>query len=97
MSPADALLRLLDEAAMFVSSFPTVSFYSGHDTGGEFADELRSLRDRVARQDWSALGRLVGIFAPTGAWDDAVGSDGSSIANRIMDVLDKMQWSRFVT
>jgi hypothetical protein len=97
MAPADDLLALLDEAALFVSKYPAVGIYSGHDTGEEFAAEVRALRDRVARQDQSAYGRLVGIFAPTGAWDDGVGGDGSGIANRIMDVLDEMQWQRPTT
>ena len=96
MAPADNLLAMLDEAAIFVAKYPAVGICSGHDTGEEFAAELRALRDRVARQDWSSLGRLVGIFAPTGAWDDGVGGDGSDIANRITHVLDKMEWRRLL-
>ena len=50
-----------------------ITIYCRHGTGAEFAAELRSLRERVARQDWSALGPLVGIFAPTAVWDDGFG------------------------
>src|ERR1700722_10090917 len=93
----DELLQMLDEAAALVSVYSTMSIYCGHDTGAEFAAELRSLRERVAKQDWSALGPLIGIFAPTGAWDDGVGREGMDLANRIMAVLDEIGWSRLST
>jgi hypothetical protein len=54
-----------------------ITIHCRHGTGAEFAAELRSLRERVARQDWSALGPLVGIFAPTGAWEDGFGRSRS--------------------
>jgi hypothetical protein len=94
MAAADKLLRLLDEAEAVVAGYSTMSVYCGHDTGAEFAAELQSLRERVARQEWSALGPLVGIFAPTGAWDDGVGREGMDLANQIMAALDEMGWSR---
>ncbi len=94
MAAVDELLQLLDEAAAVVAGYSAMNMFCGHDTGAEFAAELRSLRERVARQDWSALGLLVGIFAPTGEWDDGVGASGMDIANRVMDTLDRMQWQR---
>jgi hypothetical protein len=90
----DELLRLLDDAAAVVAGYGEMNLYCGFDTGAEFASELGSLRERVAQQDWSALGRLVGIFAPTGAWDDGVGAPGMHLANRVMAVLDEMEWLR---
>jgi hypothetical protein len=89
--PVDELLRLLDDAAAVVSDYGEMNLYCGFDTGADFAAELQSLRDRVSRQDDSALGRLVGIFAPTGAWDDGVGEAGMELANRIMVELDEMK------
>ena len=94
MNLADKLLRLLDEAAEVVSGYSSMNVYCGYDTGAEFAADLRSLRERVARQDWSALKELVGIFAPTCAWDDGVGRPGMDLANRIMASLEEMGWSR---
>ena len=90
MAAEDELLRLLEDAAAVVAGYGQMNLYCGFDTGAE----LRSLRERVARQDWSALGRVIGIFAPTGAWDDAVGAPGMHLANRVMAVLDEMEWSR---
>ncbi len=97
VAPADELLRLLDQAETAVAGYAAMNVHCGYDTGAEFAAELRGLRERVARQDWSALGPLVGIFAPTGAWDDGVGGPGMHLANRIMAVLDQMEWSRLVS
>jgi hypothetical protein len=90
----DKLLQLLDDATSVVAGYGEMNLFFGFDTGTEFATELRSLRERVAGKDWSALGPLVGIFAPTGAWDDGVGRPGMDLANRIMVVLDEMGWSR---
>ncbi len=94
MPSTNKLLALLDEAACMVSGYSTMNCYSGYDTGAEFAAEIQSLRERVAQQDWSALGMLIGIFAPTGAWDDGVGRPGMDLANRVMASLDEMDWSR---
>lgn len=94
MAAKDDLLRLLDDAVTIVSAYGEMNLFCGFDTGAEFAAELRSLHERVARNDWSALGSLVGIFAPTGAWDDGVGGGGGNIADQILQVLDQMQWSR---
>ncbi|MBX7104242.1 MAG: hypothetical protein K1X57_09175 [Gemmataceae bacterium] len=94
MTAEDELLRLLDDAAAVVVGYGEMKLCCGFDTAAEFAAELRSLRERVARQDWSALGPLVGIFAPTGAWDDGVGAPGMHLANSVIGVLDRMEWSR---
>lgn len=94
MIAPDELLRLLDDAAGVVSGYGAMNLFCPFDSGAEFAAELRPLRARVARQDWSALGPLVGIFAPTGAWDDGVGTNGMGLANRIVTVLDRLGWSR---
>lgn len=94
MTAEEELLGLLDDAAKVVAGYGEMNLYCGFDTGAAFEAELRSLRDRVARQDWSALGPLVGIFAPTGAWDDGVGAPGMHLANRVIAVLDQMEWSR---
>jgi hypothetical protein len=95
MAAVDELLTMLDEAAKVVSGYSAMCMYCGYDTGEEFAAELRNLRERVARQDWSALRRLFAIFAPTGAWDDGVDCPGSmELADRIMAVLNEMDWSR---
>lgn len=95
MAGAHELLRLLDEVAAVVARYGAMNASCAFDTGSEFAAELRSLRDRVAREDWSALGPLVGIFAPTGAWDDGVGVGATDmgLANRIMALLDDMRQS----
>jgi hypothetical protein len=90
MAAEDELLRALDDAAAVVAGYGAMNLYCGFDTGTEFAAELRSLRERVARHDWSALGPLVVIFAPTGAWDDGVGAPGMHLANRVMAFLDQM-------
>jgi hypothetical protein len=37
------------------------------------------------------LGKLVGIFAPTGAWDDGIG-EPMELANRIMELLKELDW-----
>ena len=87
MTTVDELLQLLDEAIAVVSKYGEMNLYCGFDTGAEFAAELRSLRERIAHQDGSALDALVGIFAPTGAWDDGVGAPGVQLANKIMAVL----------
>jgi hypothetical protein len=84
----DELLRLLDDAAAIVAGYGDMNMFCPFDTGTEFATELRSLRNRVARQDWSAVGPLIGIFAPTGAWDDGVGAKGMDLANRVMAALE---------
>ena len=85
---AEVLLKLLEEGAKFVSRYSSMSIYCGHFTGAEFAVELRSLAERVSRQDWSALSPLNGIFAPTGRWDDEVGlDDDMNRADRIMALL----------
>lgn len=94
MRDAEKLLQLLEEAATLVSGYSSMSVYCGHESGAEFAAELLSLRERIARKDWSALGKLVGIFAPTGAWDDGVGIEGMELANRIMETLADMDWVR---
>ena len=96
MAAAEELLRLLDESASMVAGYSTMNIFCGYDTGAEFAVELRSLRERVARQDWSALGLLIAIFAPSCAWDDGVGSEGMAVADRIMAFLDEMDWSRLM-
>ena len=93
MAAIDELLRLLVEAEALVAGYSTMSVYCGRDSGADFAAELRGLREQVARRDWAALGPLVGIFAPTGAWDEGVGREGVDLADRIMAVLEEMGWS----
>ncbi len=90
----DELLRLLADAEAVVSEQGEINLSCGFKTKAELATELRSLRERIARQDWSALGSLVSIFAPTGAWDDAVGSSGMNLANHILQVLERMEKAR---
>jgi hypothetical protein len=92
MNGEDELLSLLDEAVTIVSKRGAMDVYCGFDTGAEFAAELRSLRERIAHRDWTALERAIGIFAPTGAWDDGVGASGMNLANRVMAVLDELDW-----
>jgi hypothetical protein len=65
--------------------------YCPFDTGAEFASHLRSLRERFAKGDRTVLGKLVGIFAPTGAWDDGIG-EPMELANRIMELLKELDW-----
>jgi hypothetical protein len=88
---ADELLRLLDEAAEAVAGCGELGMFCPFDTGAALAAELRSLRDRLVRGDRSAVGPLVSIFAPTGAWDDGVGAGGMDLANRIMAALDAVR------
>ena len=57
MAAVDELLRLLEEAAAVVSNYGAMNLYCPFDTGAEFAAELQSLRERVARKDWSASDR----------------------------------------
>lgn len=96
MTAAEHLVRLLDDAATVVSRYGEMNAYCRFDTGADFAAELRSLRDRVVRKDWSALGSLVSIFAPTGAWDDGVGREGMELANQIDGILNEMDWSNLI-
>jgi hypothetical protein len=94
MTPADELLALLDEATAIVAGHSSMNMFCGFDSGAEFAAELSFLRARMARQDRTALRELVGIFAPTGAWDDGVGESGMALANRVMELLDNLGWNR---
>jgi hypothetical protein len=88
---ADELLRLLDEAAEAVAGCGELGMFCPFDTGDALAAELRSLGDRLVRGDRTAVGPLVGIFAPTGPWDDGVGAGGMDLANRIMASLDAVR------
>ncbi|HEY3789946.1 MAG TPA: hypothetical protein VGL71_13895 [Urbifossiella sp.] len=92
MMDISELLHLLEEAEIFVCEFAKIGIYCGYETGKEFSVELRTLHNRLLHHDWSALGSVVGIFAPTGAWDDGIGVSGMHIANRIVAELDKMKW-----
>ena len=91
MSIADELCELLVAAAELVSDYGEMNLFCPFDSGSEFADEIQSLKSRVASGDLSATGKLVGIFAPTGAWDDGVGRQGMQLADRIMTLLDDLK------
>ena len=91
MSNADQLCELLVAAAELVSEYGELNLFCPFDSGSEFAGEIKSLRSRVAAGDFSALGALIGIFAPTGAWDDGVGREGMQLADRIMSLLDDLR------
>jgi hypothetical protein len=95
MTGREVLLALLDEAIALVAAQERLGgFYVGHATAAEFAAELESLRNRVARGDRPALERVRGIFTATSAWDDtmstlqgAVGQKATDLANRIWVAL----------
>ncbi len=87
MAVSDELLRLLAEAARTVSGYSKMNLYCPFDSGAEFATELWSLRERIAQNDMSAWELLIGIFAPSGAWDDGVGPEGRELADLILAAL----------
>lgn len=96
MAAVDELLQLLAAAAEIVSGYGQMNAWCRFDTGAEFAAELRSLRDRVARRDGSALERIVPIFLPTGPWDEGVGLDAGFIADEILSRLNAVSESRLL-
>jgi hypothetical protein len=91
MTADDELLQLLDNATGIVAAYEAMNPHCGYDTGVEFAVELRTLRERVARHDRSVIGPLIAIFGPTGSWDEGVGPSGADLANRVMAVLDEIK------
>jgi hypothetical protein len=84
---------LLDRAAAVIGSLTELNLYCPFDTPAEFSARLRELSGRIRGQEHAALRDLISIFAPTGAWDDAVGFAGMDIANRVMVLLDQLRWS----
>jgi hypothetical protein len=87
------LAGLLTKAAAVIDSLLDLNIYVPYDTQAEFSAHVRKLATRVDRQEHAALRELIPIFAPTGAWDDAIGFEGMDIANRIMFFLDQLNWS----
>jgi hypothetical protein len=88
-----ALAELLDQAVAEISALRDVNLYGPFSTPGEFASHVRHLADRIRLRDRTALRELVPIFAPTGAWDDSLGSSGMDLANRIDELLDRLRWN----
>jgi hypothetical protein len=86
------LAGLLDRAAAVIDSLVELNLYCPFDTPAEFSAQVRTLAARVRRQEHAALRELVSLFAPTGAWDDAVGFAGMDLANRVMALLDRLRW-----
>jgi hypothetical protein len=89
----DELAGLLADAAKVVDSLSELNIYCSFDTPAEFSTCIRELAARVKRRDHAALRELIPLFAPTGAWDDAIGFGGMDIANRIMELLDLLGWN----
>jgi hypothetical protein len=88
-----ALAGWLDQAAAEIGALRDVNLYCPFSTPAEFASRVRELADRVRLRDRTALRELVPIFAPTGAWDDSLGSSGMDLANRIDELLDRLRWN----
>jgi hypothetical protein len=91
MQNTHELLELVDQATEAIESYSELNAICPFDTGAEFAVALRALKQRILQMDWSALRELAIIFAPTCAWDDAVGGTGSDLANQIMAMLDVLR------
>jgi hypothetical protein len=87
------LADLLNRAAAVIDALEELGLYCPFDTPAEFSAQVRRLASRVREEEHAALRELIPIFAPTGAWDDAVGFSGMDLANRVMDLLDRLRWS----
>jgi hypothetical protein len=85
------LARLLDQAAVVIDSLEELNLYCPFDTPADFSSRVRELAARIRREDHGALRELLPIFAPTGAWDDAIGLAGVDLANRVDALLDRLR------
>ncbi len=85
--------KLLDDATATVTCYGEMNVYCGL-TRRRFCRRVAFSPRASCPSRLVSLGPLVGIFAPTGAWDDGVGTAGMDLANKVMTVLDQIEWSR---
>jgi hypothetical protein len=85
------LAELLGQATTVIDTLGELGLYCPFDTPAEFSTQVRALAGRVRGEEHAALRELISIFAPTGAWDDAVGFSGMDLANRVMALLDRLR------
>jgi hypothetical protein len=87
------LAGLLDQAATVIDSLKELNLYCPFDTATDFGARVREIAARVRREEHEALRELIVIFAPTGAWDDAIGRSGMDLANQVCALLNRLRWN----
>jgi hypothetical protein len=92
-SPYQELAGLLNQAAVAIDALSELSIFCPFDSPGEFSGRIRALAARVRAEEHVALRELITLFAPTGAWDDAMGAEGIDLAERVMALLDLLRWN----
>ncbi len=81
------LLSLTDKAAVEMISYGNKSTFTFFDSCADVGNYIKETADRVRNGELEEISKLWYIFAPTGVWDDAGGSQ--EIANQIFEIINE--------
>jgi len=88
LAELDALLAKAEAA---VRSLDDLDWAIRFRTPDGFGDAIADARQRVHNADPSGLYDLSVIFGPTGAWDDEIGAQGMTLANRACQLVQELE------
>jgi len=86
---AERLLKLLDEATMFVEQF-TDAYIHHYLTPNEFRDDLKTSIANIQQNDFTELNGLYNSFHPDSEWFDLSGDDGKRIGTEFFSVVSSL-------
>lgn len=82
---------LLQRAEAAVRSLDAIDWAIRFRTPEGFGEAIADARRRVHNSDPSGLYDLSVIFGPTGAWDDEIGAQGMTLANRACQLIKELE------